>query len=133
MHREQRFVLEASGYYRCVRCRADRVAARRRQLKSQLVLEFGGACILCGYDRSVRALEFHHLNPTEKRFGIGERGTTRPLARMRAEASKCVLLCSNCHAEVECGMTQVPSRLSARQVHGVAGSEFEAGSDLLGE
>jgi hypothetical protein len=32
---------------------------------------------------------------------------------LRAEASKCVLLCSNCHAEVEAGIAAVPLNFSS--------------------
>jgi hypothetical protein len=28
----------------------------------------GGACVLCGYSRCLRALDFHHFDPTNKRF-----------------------------------------------------------------
>jgi hypothetical protein len=31
-------------------------------------------------------------------------GLTRSLERMRAEAAKCALVCSNCHAEIEGGV-----------------------------
>ena len=34
-------------------------------------------------------------------------GVTRSLTAARAEATKCVLLCANCHAEVEAGITVV--------------------------
>jgi predicted HNH restriction endonuclease len=33
---------------------------------------------------------------------------TRGIGRMREEASKCVLLCANCHALVEAGVRKVP-------------------------
>jgi len=68
-----------------------------------LIAEAGGACALCGYDRCVRALHFHHIDPETKEFGISRRGFTRSIQQMREEAAKCVLLCSNCHAEVEAG------------------------------
>jgi|SRR5215218_219728 len=55
---------------------------------------------------SKTAYLFHHLDPKTKQFEITSQ--TRSLARLRAEASKCVLLCSNCHAEVEAGITAVP-------------------------
>ena len=90
--------------YRCKRCRAERVAARRRRVKETLVAEAGGRCRLCGYDRCVAALHFHHLDPSRKSFALSRRGVTRSIAEARAEASKCVLLCSNCHAEVEAGL-----------------------------
>ncbi|HEX6204523.1 MAG TPA: helix-turn-helix domain-containing protein [Solirubrobacterales bacterium] len=100
------FVARADGRYRCRRCRVEAVAKRRRSLKRTLVEEAGGKCILCGYSRCDRALEFHHLDPSAKQFQITSH--TRSLARSRAEADKCVLLCSNCHAEVEAGIAAVP-------------------------
>ena len=71
---------------------------------SEVIEEAGGACILCGYDRCVGALHFHHIDPDTKEFGISRRGFTRSIEKMREEAAKCVLLCSNCHAEVEGGV-----------------------------
>jgi transposase len=102
------FVLEGRGYYRCKRCRVGATGRRRHLLKRILVEEAGGKCVLCGYSRCDRALEFHHLDPGTKEFELGYRGCTRSLASLRAEASKCALLCSNCHAEVEAGITAVP-------------------------
>ncbi len=105
-HGASTFVARADGRFRCGQCRIEAVAKRRRSLKRILVEEAGGGCILCGYSRCDRALEFHHLDPKAKQFQITSH--TRSLARLRAEASKCVLLCSNCHAEVEAGIAAVP-------------------------
>jgi hypothetical protein len=77
-------------------------------MKEMLVSEAGGACVICGYSRCLAALEFHHLDRTAKRFAVAARGVTRSLAEAREEASKCVLLCSNCHAEVEAGVSSLP-------------------------
>ena len=107
-HGETSFVREGRSYYRCKRCRVEATVRRRHALKRILVDEAGGKCILCGYSRCHRALEFHHLDPGTKEFQLGHRGHTRSLAKLRAEARKCVLLCSNCHAEVEAGITAVP-------------------------
>jgi hypothetical protein len=71
-------------------------------------MEAGGKCQLCGYDRSPAALQFHHVDPSTKSFGIGVTGVTRSLARARSEAAKCVLLCATCHAEVEAGVATLP-------------------------
>ena len=103
-HGPTEFVLEGRGYYRCKRCRAEHVAARRRKVKALLVAEAGGCCRLCGYDRCTAALKFHHVDPGAKAFGLAHMGVARSLDKARAEAAKCVLLCSNCHAEVESGM-----------------------------
>jgi transposase len=102
------FILEGRGYYRCKRCRAAAVVKRRRTVKQQLVAEAGGACALCGYRRWIGALQFHHVDPRRKKFHIGHRGYSRSLARSRAEAQKCVLLCANCHSEVEGGFATLP-------------------------
>jgi len=107
-HGETGFVREGRGYYRCKRCRMDRVSQRRQVIKRKLVDEAGGKCLICGYDRCQQALEFHHLDPSLKEFDLGRTGVTRSLARSRAEAGKCVLLCANCHREVEAGIATVP-------------------------
>jgi 5-methylcytosine-specific restriction endonuclease McrA len=109
-HGEADFILERSGYYRCTRCRADRVADRRRKVKATLVDEAGGRCALCGYSRYAGALHFHHVEPAAKSFAIARAGVTRSLARARAEAAKCVLLCANCHAEIEAGVANLCDR-----------------------
>lgn len=115
-HGESDFVLEGRGYYRCKQCRQERVTRRRRRVKAILVADAGGACCLCGYDRYVGALEFHHVNPSEKRLTIAARGVGLSLATARAEARKCVLVCSNCHAELEGGASVLPARVGAGPV-----------------
>lgn len=102
------------GGFRCARCRGEQVAKKRRRIKRQLVLEAGGACQLCGYDACLAALQFHHVDPEAKSFAISRRGVTRALSKAREEASKCVLLCANCHAEVEGGFAQLPLRSADR-------------------
>ena len=60
----------------------------------------GNICTRCGYSKSARAMVFHHLDPKSKDFAIGSLGYTRSWKKVVAELEKCVLLCSNCHAEV---------------------------------
>ncbi len=109
-HGTTEFWLEGRGYYRCKRCRSAAVARRRRKVKMILVSEAGDSCCICGYARSMRALHFHHLDPSGKRLEINAKGVALSLEKLRAEAKKCVLLCSNCHAEVEDGMASLPVR-----------------------
>jgi transposase len=101
------FWLDNRGIYRCLRCRSEAVARRRRRLKEILVSEAGGRRSVCGYDRYIGALQFHHRDGAAKRFGVSERGLTRSLEAVRAEAAKCVLLCANCHSETEAGIVNV--------------------------
>jgi hypothetical protein len=131
-HGSVRFVREGRGYYRCTRCRADRVAERRRRIKEILVAEAGGRCRLCGYDRYLGALEFHHVDPAQKRFSLSLHGLTRGLEPARAEARKCVLLCSNCHAEVEGGLvgaTLVAGRMSEVGPTAIPGGAIGSAAD----
>ena len=111
-HGKTDFVLEGRGSYRCKRCRAEKVSQRRRRMKALLVEEAGGGCVVCGYDRCVAALQFHHLDPSTKSFGLAHRGFTRSIREARREAKKCVLVCSNCHAEIEAGVRTVPLQFS---------------------
>ena len=87
----------AVGRYRCGQCNGEAVSARRRRIKELLVSEAGGACVICGYDRYLGALQFHHIDPGEKSFSLSERGLARSLEKARAEVAKCALLCANCH------------------------------------
>jgi transposase len=106
-HGQTVFRLDSRGTYRCCRCRQDRVTQRRREIKRILVDEAGGCCAQCGYDRCIAALQFHHVDRASKAFALANEGVTRSLARARAEAAKCVLLCANCHAEVEAGVSAI--------------------------
>ena len=117
-HGETEFILEGRGYYRCKRCRADRVVRRRQKVKAILVKEAGGRCVICGYDRNVGALQFHHRDPSLKRIALSGQGITYSIDTLRLEAQKCVLLCANCHVEVEAGTAELPLELA-----GLTGSE----------
>jgi Helix-turn-helix domain len=66
-HARTVYRLDARGTYRCVLCSQERVAERRREVKRILVAEAGGCCVTCGYDRCFAALQFHHVDPREKR------------------------------------------------------------------
>ena len=84
------------------------MARRRRRVKQILIDEAGGKCSLCGYDRFPGALHFHHVDRSTKVFHLSLGGATRSIARARAESAKCILLCANCHAEVEGAIVALP-------------------------
>ena len=71
-----------------------------REVRRRLVSEFGGRCGVCGYERCMSALEFHHMEPAEKRFALSGPALLRPWRFVIEEARKCVLLCANCHREL---------------------------------
>ena len=107
------FARDAQGTFRCTSCSSEAVSRRRRKVKAILVAEAGGRCAICGYERCVGALAFHHLDPGAKSFGLAEGGLAHSLERARAEVAKCALLCANCHAEVEAGLATLPEQSAA--------------------
>ena len=82
--------------------------ARGRKRKLELIRIMGARCEECGYRKNYSALEFHHVDPGEKAFQLDLRSlSNRSWEIILAEADKCRLLCSNCHAELhnpDCGL-----------------------------
>jgi hypothetical protein len=73
---------------------------RRLNGKKELVLMKGGCCEKCGYDKNLRALEFHHKDPSLKSFGISYTSiASKSWTKILKEVEKCELLCANCHRE----------------------------------
>lgn len=99
IHKISLFVLEKRGYYRCKKCRIDKVIKYRIFKKKKLVELKGGKCYNCGYNKCLKALQFHHLNPKEKLFQISRYDGS--FKKILNESNKCILLCANCHAETE--------------------------------
>lgn len=98
---------QGGARWRCKRCVAEAVTRRHQAMRRTLIDEAGGACALCGYDRCIICLHFHHVDAATKVFQM-TMSTGKSLAAYRAEARKCVLLCSNCHSEVEAGLVTSP-------------------------
>jgi hypothetical protein len=71
-------------------------------------IEAGGGCAVCGCDRCLGNLHFHHVIPAEKWFEI-QMGSGKSIAAYREEARKCVLVCANCHGEIEAGLIPSPA------------------------
>ena len=76
------------------------VHTRRKKVRRMAVEYKGGKCEMCGYDRCVDALEFHHNDQSGKKFGISEKGYTRSWKMVKDELDKCVMICANCHREL---------------------------------
>lgn len=78
----------------------EAVRKRRKKLR-QLAVEYkGGKCRLCGYQKCIEAMEFHHRDSSVKDFGISQKGYTRSWTKVKEELDKCTVLCANCHREV---------------------------------
>lgn len=81
-----------------LKTKSESVIEWRQRQKIKLVEYKGGCCERCGYNKSISALQFHHLNPLEKDFSIG--GSSYSFERLKGEVDKCILVCSNCHIEI---------------------------------
>jgi ribosomal protein L32 len=57
-------------------------------------------CAICGYDKCTHALDFHHVNPEDKKFKINVNFMAFKVEKITTELNKCILLCSNCHREI---------------------------------
>ncbi len=82
------------------------VSRRRKRIREQAVEYKGGKCVFCGYNKCQAALDFHHLDPKGKDFGLSKNGITRSWVKTKTELDKCILVCSNCHREIHAGILQ---------------------------
>ena len=74
---------------------------RRDEKKQQCVDYKGGECVVCGFNKFLAALEFHHLDPKIKDQNMAKQSARNlPFEKMKKELDKCVLLCANCHRGV---------------------------------
>ena len=95
---DRQFSYERVKGHTKTKCTICSINARRFLLKDRYVKYKGGKCEVCGYSKSNRALTFHHLDPTQKEFGISG-SHCRKWEDVKAELDKCQLLCMNCHME----------------------------------
>ena len=77
----------------------------RREVKRKLIEYKGGKCQICGYNRCQEALEFHHLDPSQKDFTIS--GGTKSFESLKPEVDKCILVCANFHREIHAGLIKI--------------------------
>lgn len=80
------------------------VTMRRRVLKLRAIEALGGKCSLCGYASHPGVLDFHHVDASLKSFGISSGGFSRSWTSIENEIQKCILVCANCHREIELGI-----------------------------
>lgn len=78
----------------------------RAEKIAKVISLVGNACWFCSYSRCWNALEFHHINPEEKLFGLTVRELQYSWKRIETELKKCVLACACCHREIHCGLIE---------------------------
>ena len=81
---------------------------RSKKIKCQCIEYKGGGCSICGYNRCIQALEFHHLESELKEKHVSGM-KSRSFERIKIELDKCLLVCCLCHREIHAGLIQVPA------------------------
>lgn len=103
------FTIKSNAYnrlycYDCVPQSINDNGAERRRMIKKWALEYkGNHCSVCDYDKCIEALDFHHLDPSQKEFQLSDRNLSSDWQLIQSELDKCVLLCSNCHRELHAG------------------------------
>lgn len=113
--------LDNFGHYKggrlrsyCYPCDHKRIKDYGQLLKRKAVDYLGGKCCICGYSKSLRSLNFHHTDPTQKEFSIAKRKCLN-WTDTQQELDKCVLVCANCHGEIHDNITQIPMSVSTKR------------------
>ncbi len=88
---------------RCNTCYVNQFRANRKEKAVKLL---GGQCCKCGYNKCIKALQFHHIDPKKKDFEISSNSSTVSWNKFEKEISKCILVCANCHTEIHAGVTE---------------------------
>lgn len=90
--------------YICKTCESKRV--RQGILKTTAYVQLQKThCCICGYNKDKSALEFHHLDDSEKLFNLGGYASkhiwsSKVKQQIDLEIKKCICVCSNCHKEL---------------------------------
>ena len=83
----------------CIECKSNSSKKLRIDFKLELVLLKGGKCCICGYNKCIAALDFHHLDPSKKELSFNK-SRLKLDQKIKDELDKCILVCSNCHREI---------------------------------
>jgi len=74
--------------------KANTVVKERR---AKLIQMARNKCRDCRIDFSDYMFDFHHVDPSTKKFSLTGKNLTRKWDDVLVEFKKCVLLCPNCH------------------------------------
>lgn len=77
-------------------------------------------CQICGYNKCIGSLDFHHKDPQEKDLTISRAIRMWGTEKLTEEINKCMVLCANCHRELHynqnnAGKVLMDTRLPSKQ------------------
>ena len=79
---------------------SEKIMRVQRRKKMHAVNAFGGKCCICGYDKCISVLGFHHLDKSTKEEEPSYIIMRWSFERAKKELDKCILVCANCHGEI---------------------------------
>lgn len=103
-----KFEIIKQGYTReyCFECLpsygmnpAQRRVLLRQVFKKKAVELKGGQCEICGYNKCIASLQFHHKDKLTKESNPSDYKHSNWL-KFKEEIDKCMLICANCHMEL---------------------------------
>jgi len=97
----QNLLVQKKLYYKTEKGKLVRQKASKKQAQicRKLLRELKiNGCAICGYNKCTLALQFHHVNPKDKKFNIIMKQMYNK--EIISELNKCILLCANCHLEI---------------------------------
>jgi len=83
--------------------RTDHVARNIKYFESwfKIIKDSGkDKCSVCGYNKCFAAIDFHHIDSSEKKIGMAYLLGRKPTPERISELEKCISLCANCHREL---------------------------------
>ncbi len=92
-------------------CNTCQVNNRRPIRKQKAIVLKGHKCLVCGYNKCISALDFHHLDPSLKDTAIAKLYLSN-IEKFIIELNKCVLLCCRCHSEHHAGIISTEELIS---------------------
>lgn len=85
----------------CMKCEEGSRRAFVEEKRKIIKEMFGESCAICGYSKCFAALEFHHVNPSDKENTPAKLiNNFSSIERMIRELEKCIMVCANCHREI---------------------------------
>ena len=100
-----------NAWRKCWKCHANRPSNFSRnewhkktklETKKWAINYKGGKCSRCGIsDLPLPCYQFHHIDPSTKKYNPGRLIVQKPNQKLKDELDKCVLVCANCHMIIE--------------------------------
>ena len=99
--RKQTHIIQ-TRYYKKNKTEIIAKAKENKKVIPKIIAELKvNGCAICGYNKCNSTLSFHHTDPKDKCFQISHGNIMRTDSKLVDELNKCILLCANCHMEIE--------------------------------